>query len=217
MFGFRFKENFNYPFIARSVTEFWDRWHISLGSWFRDYLYIPLGGNRGGVVRTYINLWTVFILCGLWHGASWNFVIWGGLYGFFLVIERIGLGRLLQKAWVPLQHIYLILVYLLTLVFFRVAEFSDATMLLSIMLGLGEQGSLPWSEFYSRGAAITLLLGMVLSVPIYPWVCTKMVPVLRYHSLRHWLCQSIMIFGLFLITIMGIATNAYSPFIYFRF
>ena len=217
MFGFRFKENFNYPFIARSVTEFWDRWHISLGSWFRDYLYIPLGGNRAGVVRTYINLWTVFILCGLWHGASWNFVIWGGLYGFFLVIERIGFGRFLQRAWVPLQHTYLILVYLLTLVFFRVAEFSEATTLLSIMLGLGEQGSLPWSQFYSRGAAITLLLGMVLSVPVYPWICVKMVPLLRYHSLQHFLCQFILIFGLFLITIMGIATNAYTPFIYFRF
>jgi alginate O-acetyltransferase complex protein AlgI len=103
MFGFRFKENFNYPYISRSLTEMWERWHISLGSWFRDYLYIPLGGNRHGAFRTHLNLWTVFLLCGLWHGASWNFVIWGALHGSVLVIERLGLGRLLQRTWAPLH------------------------------------------------------------------------------------------------------------------
>ena len=90
LFGFEFLENFNYPYIAESMRDFWRRWHISLSTWFRDYLYIPLGGNRGSSLRTYLNLWTVFLLCGLWHGASWNFIIWGALHGASLVIERIG-------------------------------------------------------------------------------------------------------------------------------
>ena len=159
----------------------------------------------------------VFLLTGLWHGASWNFVIWGGLFGLFLVIERLGFDRLLKAAWTPVQHLYLILIYLLTLIFFRVAEFSDATTLLAIMLGVADQGSLSWQEFYTRGAAITLILGVILSIPIYPWLCTRIVPLLRYHSPQHLLCQFSLIFGLFLITVMGIASNAYTPFIYFRF
>ena len=217
MFGFKFKENFNYPFIAKSVTEFWDRWHISLGSWFRDYLYIPLGGNRNGIARTYLNLWTVFLLCGLWHGASWNFVIWGGLFGFFLVIERLGLDRVLKSTWTPVQHLYLILIYLLTLIFFRVAEFPDAVTFLAIMLGVGDQGSLSWLEFYTRGAVLTIILGVVISTPFYPWLCRKVIPLLHQNSPQHMLCQFILIFGLLLVSVMGIATNAYTPFIYFRF
>ena len=98
MIGIYFPLNFNYPYIAQSITEFWRRWHITLSTWFRDYLYIPLGGNRGGPVRTYANLMVVFILCGLWHGASWTFVIWGLFHGFFLVIERVGLGSALLRV-----------------------------------------------------------------------------------------------------------------------
>ena len=97
MFGFRILENFNYPYVARSVREFWRRWHISLSNWFRDYLYVPLGGNRGGAVRAYRNLAIVFLLCGLWHGASWTFVLWGAWHGAFLVAERAGLDRVLGR------------------------------------------------------------------------------------------------------------------------
>ena len=104
IFGFRFPENFNYPYISKSIQEFWRRWHISLSSWFRDYLYIPLGGNRHGTARTYFNLVLVFFLCGLWHGSSWNFVIWGLFHGSFLVIERIKLGIWLEKLWTPFAH-----------------------------------------------------------------------------------------------------------------
>jgi alginate O-acetyltransferase complex protein AlgI len=108
MFGFRILENFNYPYIARSIREFWRRWHISLSNWFRDYLYIPLGGNQRGERRAYANLVIVFLLCGLWHGASWPFVLWGAWHGMFLVIERAGLDRVLRRLG-PLSHAYALL------------------------------------------------------------------------------------------------------------
>ena len=108
MFGFRILENFNYPYIARSIREFWRRWHISLSNWFRDYLYIPLGGNQRGERRAYANLVIVFLLCGLWHGASWTFVLWGAWHGAFLVLERAGLDRVLRRAG-PLAHVYALL------------------------------------------------------------------------------------------------------------
>src|SRR6266511_1117874 len=104
MLGFHFLENFNYPYISRSMTEFWRRWHISLSTWFRDYLYIPLGGNQRAPARTYFNLVVTFFLCGLWHGAAWTFVIWGLYHGLFLVIERLGAGRWLERWPAPARH-----------------------------------------------------------------------------------------------------------------
>ena len=105
-FGFEFPENFNYPYISQSVQEFWRRWHISLSTWFRDYLYIPLGGNRCSSAKQYRNLIVVFVLCGFWHGASWNFILWGLWYGLFLVLERLEFGQVLRRAWRPLRHCY---------------------------------------------------------------------------------------------------------------
>jgi len=109
----KFLENFNYPYIAQSMRDFWRRWHISLSTWFRDYLYIPMGGNRGSSLRTYLNLWIVFLLCGLWHGASWNFVIWGALHGAYLVIERLGWHKYLDRLWIPLRHLYTLLLVMI--------------------------------------------------------------------------------------------------------
>src|SRR6266571_8697206 len=106
MFGFRVLENFNYPYIAQSIREFWRRWHISLSNFFRDYLYVPLGGNRRGTARAYANLVIVFLLCGLWHGASWTFILWGIWHGVFLVLERAGLETALAKLSSPLRHLY---------------------------------------------------------------------------------------------------------------
>src|SRR5262249_35701539 len=118
MFGFHFLENFNYPYIAGSLTEFWRRWHISLSRWFRDYLYIPLGGNRGTPLRTYVNLVMVFLLCGLWHGASWTFVLWGGFHGSWLVIERLGFTKALTAVPRLVAHAYTLLVVMLGWVIF---------------------------------------------------------------------------------------------------
>ncbi len=119
MIGFTFPINFNYPYISTSMTEFWRRWHISLSSWFRDYLYVPLGGNRISPGRTYLNLWIVFLLCGLWHGAAWNFVVWGAAHGGFLVLERAGFGRVLEAHAPVLRHVYVMLAVMVTWVLFR--------------------------------------------------------------------------------------------------
>ncbi len=129
MFGFRILENFNYPYIARSIREFWRRWHISLSNWFRDYLYIPLGGNQRGERRAYANLVIVFLLCGLWHGASWPFVLWGAWHGTFLVIERAGLDRVLRRLG-PLAHVYALLAVMGGWVLFRCDTLAQAVGLL---------------------------------------------------------------------------------------
>ena len=126
MFGFKFPENFNLPYIAQSIQEFWRRWHISLSTWFRDYLYIPLGGNKASAAKTFRNLITVFFLCGLWHGASWTFVLWGLYHGLFLGIERLGLKNILTKTWKPICHLYTILVVIIGWVFFRADSFEHA-------------------------------------------------------------------------------------------
>ena len=126
MFGFHFPENFRWPYVADTVQEFWRRWHISLSSWFRDYLYVPLGGNRVSPARMYANLVTVFFLCGLWHGASWNFVIWGLFHGSFLVVERLGLAAAIRRLWRPLRHVYLLLVVMIGWVFFRADTLPSA-------------------------------------------------------------------------------------------
>ena len=133
MLGFDFLENFNYPYVARSIREFWRRWHISLSTWFRDYVYISLGGNRKGNLQTYLNLFIVFFVTGLWHGSSWNFVIWGLFHGAFLILERLFLGRILKNLWRPLQHIYTLLVVIVGWVFFRIENLSDAILLLKRM------------------------------------------------------------------------------------
>jgi alginate O-acetyltransferase complex protein AlgI len=126
MFGFNLPENFDYPYVADSIRDFWRRWHISLSSWLRDYLYVPLGGNRVAPWRVYFNLVTVFVLCGVWHGASWSYIVWGLYFGVFLVLERLGLGDALQKAPRPVRHLYTLTVVLGSWVLFRAATLGDA-------------------------------------------------------------------------------------------
>jgi len=171
MFGFHFLENFNYPYSASSIQDFWRRWHISLSSWFKDYLYIPLGGNRKGEVRTYWNLLTVFFLCGFWHGASWNFIVWGLYHGMFLVLERIGLGRLLARLPLVFRHCYTILVFSIGWVFFRAETLPQA---LEYLAGLTHFGLPPYLDAQLFGALnvqfyIALVVGLVFSFPVLPY------------------------------------------------
>ena len=126
VFNFRFLENFDHPYCACSVQEFWRRWHISLSTWFRDYLYIPLGGNRKGKVRTYCNMFTVFLLCGVWHGAAWNFVVWGVYHGLGIVVERAGLKNLVARLPKPVANIYLMLFVIVGWVLFRAPDLAYA-------------------------------------------------------------------------------------------
>ncbi len=201
MMGFTLPPNFNRPYAAQSVTDFWRRWHISLSTWFRDYLYIPLGGNRVSPVRTYCNLTLVFLLCGLWHGASWNFAIWGLWHGAFLAIERAGLRRLLQRLPALLRHAYLLLVVVIGWVPFRGDGLAATGAYLAAMLrgdAAIAPGTLPAS------AACALLAGAVLSV----WPRET----LRFAPLRQAACL-----GLLVLSACSLAAGTYNPFIYFRF
>ena len=146
MFGFRFRENFNYPYTAQSITEFWRRWHISLSTWFRDYLYIPLGGNRCGQARLCFNMLIVFFLCGLWHGASWTFVLWGLYHGLFLAAERLLGGRRQEAGFSPWRWSYTLIAVMVGWIFFRADSLAGAGLMLQAMAGFGATVMTPWSR-----------------------------------------------------------------------
>lgn len=221
MFGFRFLENFNYPYSARSLQDFWRRWHISLSSWFRDYLYIPLGGNRVGPLRTYVNLFTVFFLCGLWHGASWNFVIWGMIHGCFLVLERAGLSRFLVRLWWPLQHAYTLVVVCVAWVFFRAEGLPQALSYLGVMFGLGDAPPVPGGLQMLALAPDTLLavlVGILLSTPVYVLFSRRFAFSLQAATPAMYVTtQTVLIVFLFFVSVLAVVSTTYNPFIYFRF
>jgi alginate O-acetyltransferase complex protein AlgI len=229
MFGFTFKENFHYPYVSRSITEFWRRWHISLSSWFRDYLYIPLGGNRRGTIRTYFNLLTVFFLCGLWHGASWAFVGWGLYHGVFLVLERGRWGRLLDKTPVPLRMTYALLAVMVGWVFFRAATFTQALSFLATMSGCGANAASIYSPavYLPTDVVLALLAGIVASTPLLPWLQGLQARPLdaalkrpRLASLLQGLFAAATVAAqaaMLLASASLLAAGTHNPFIYFRF
>ncbi len=229
MFGFQFKENFRYPYISQSITEFWRRWHISLSTWYRDYLYIPLGGNRFGEARTYLNLVTVFFLCGLWHGASWAFIVWGIFHGSFLVIERMGLGRLLERTWLPFRVSYAVLVVMIGWVFFKAATLTHALDYLSAMAGFGHGGGIRFSPglYLNNQVKLVLIAAVLGCMPVVPFLIGvqerigSLVPRKRW---AQWVVEPVFAFTpvvtlllLLLVSAMLLAGNTYNPFIYFRF
>ena len=167
MFGFHFLENFNYPYISRSIREYWRRWHISLSSWLRDYVYIPLGGNRLGSIRTHVNLLLVFFLCGLWHGASWNYVLWGLFHGFFILVERSPVGHFQRKLWSPIQTLLTIVVLLIGFVIFRCETLSAATHYLIVMFGMSSETTTapPISFFLNNKAHFEIFMGILIAMP----------------------------------------------------
>lgn len=227
MFGFRFLENFRYPYVARSITDFWRRWHISLSTWFRDYLYIPLGGNRVSKGRNYFNLWLVFFLCGLWHGASWAFVVWGLYHGALLVLERVFLGDLLARLGRPVQHVYTILAFMIGWVFFRAETLSGATAMLSAMAGFADgDGSVYYPAVYlNREVWLTLFVATLGATPVLPammtwWKHTVEAPGRLPRPLTEGLAgaTNLIFLGLmFAYTAIHLSASTYNPFIYFRF
>ncbi len=218
MFGFRFNENFNYPYIATSIRDFWRRWHISLSSWFRDYVYIPLGGSRHGATRTAINLLLVFLLCGLWHGASWSFVVWGLFHGTFLSLERLFGCAARTLPLRVLAHAYVILTVMVGWVFFRATTLGDATEYLMAMAGLSSAvgyDALAQSHINTR-VLLTLIVGVVLATPVARAVLTTLdAPGAKIATLS--LARDTVLVGLFILSAMSIAAGTYNPFIYFRF
>lgn len=228
MFGFRIPENFNFPYISRSISEFWRRWHITLSNWFRDYLYIPIGGNRRGKARTYRNLIIVFIITGFWHGASWTFLIWGLFHGTFLLIEKIGFGKFLKKSWKPFQHIYALLVVLFAWVFFRSENLSYAFDYCKTMLGLThfESVEIPFIlRFYNTKSLIILLVGILASTPFFEWLINKVTndPPLRHKRFKSILIETVeyskivFLIAILILCVVELAIGTYNPFIYFRF
>jgi alginate O-acetyltransferase complex protein AlgI len=227
MLGFEFLENFNFPYIAKSIKDFWHRWHISLSTWFRDYLYIPLGGNRLGGVRTYVNLAIVFFLTGLWHGAAWNFVVWGLIHGFFLIIERLGFEKFIKRFPTIVQHLYTLLVVLFAWIFFRANDFAHAIKYIKAMFGQFDFAfnNVSVLEFVNYDTIIILTIAFLGATPIFETLIKKWnnfhnnhISFLSTVSLHSYQLASIffLIFGL-LYSTMQLITNSYNPFIYFRF
>jgi alginate O-acetyltransferase complex protein AlgI len=217
MIGFTYPINFNYPYISQSMTEFWRRWHISLSSWFRDYLYIPLGGNRVAPWRTYVNLWIVFLLCGLWHGAAWNFVVWGAAHGGFLVLERAGFGRVLDRAHPLLRHTYVLLAVMATWVLFRADTLGAAGHYFAALVGLGKSAAVapPLHRFLGIDVVLAIVAGAIASGPYGDQLLTKLGSALQVGQVEMGrLAGLTLLLGL---VALSLASGAYNPFIYFRF
>lgn len=180
MLGFNINENFNYPYIATSIKDFWNRWHISLSTWFKEYLYIPLGGNRGGKLKTYRNLFIVFFLCGLWHGAKWNFILWGIYYGVILIIERTHLfNKLYSRMISPIKHIYTLIIVIIGWVMFRADSFYQISFYIKAMFGLNKVSStISIYNYINKEVFIIIVLATVLSAPIFNYL-----RIIRYNKL----------------------------------
>ncbi|MDW7691375.1 MBOAT family O-acyltransferase [Flammeovirgaceae bacterium SG7u.111] len=217
--GFNFKENFNYPYISRSIQDFWRRWHISLSTWFRDYLYISLGGNRLGKWITYRNLFIVFLVTGLWHGASWNFIVWGLFHGLFLILER---NNIINVKMFPrfIQHIYLLLVVLVAWVFFRTDNLLDSIYYLSTMIGFNNGNNYEPIMYLTNYTLLMLLTGVIFVTPIRLWLEMKLRINFfiwkRLNSINLFLKPLSYLFLLILV-LVELAQSSYNPFIYFRF
>jgi len=220
VFGFEFKENFLYPYAATSLKEFWRRWHVSLSTWFKEYLYIPLGGNRHGRLRTALNKVIVFFLTGLWHGASWTFVIWGLVHGFFLLLEDYKIIPV-AKIWRPLRHLYTILLVLLAFVLFRADSFAQAMAMLQTMLfsfaplAAGSPAALLAAELVTPATLFILPLSLLLAMPVVPALRQRIAAT--EHGWLLTVCRLAGAVAVFIICLLSLSTSAYNPFIYFRF
>lgn len=212
MLGFSFDENFDYPYASRSITEFWRRWHISLSTWFRDYVYIPLGGNRKGLRKQIRNILFVWALTGIWHGASWNYLLWGIYYGVILVIEKVFLTRYIEKWPNILKHLYTIISLIIGWAIFSIEDVSVLQNYLKLML----TPTLPLIDsnfiFYISNYALILILGTVFSFPI-----VKKIPKLAERNILTKILFAIIYIVLFIASVAYLVSDTYNPFMYFRF
>ncbi len=218
MLGFHFNENFNYPLCSISVTDFWRRWHISLSTWFRDYVYIPLGGNRKGVLKQLRNMAVVWFLTGLWHGAAWNFVLWGVYYGILLALEKFVWGKSLTKLPKFLQHLYAILIVVFGFVIFTFDDMSALGIYLSSMFGIAGNAFFGTEVFwYLENYGVVLLIACILAFPVYPWLKEKVTGLGRVTTTIASTLSMIGYIALFLLATAYLVNDTYNPFLYFRF
>ena len=215
MFGFEFNMNFNYPYVSKSITEFWRRWHISLSSWFRDYVYIPLGGNRVSKIKHIRNLLIVWFLTGLWHGAAWNFVAWGLYYGVILIIEKYLLSPVLDRLPDVVRHIYSIVLVVIGWVLFFSSSFGQAADYIRVMVGAGAHGFADRESMYLLTS--NLILWLILIFGSTPLVHFRYEHMLRSKKWNTTIINSVVYAALFIVCIAYLVTETYNPFLYFRF
>ena len=216
VFGFHFLENFNYPFISRSATEFWRRWHMSLGSWFRDYLYIPLGGNRVPKWRWLLNIFAVWMFTGFWHGAAWNFIIWGLFFGILLVIEKFWLLKYLNKSHV-LSRIYILLAVITSFIVFQIPTLGES---MTYIGGLFGAGGIPFASaetfYYLRSYAVLLIAALVGATPLVKKLATKFSESKKLGKVCN-IVEPVVLVGLLVVVTAFLVDSSSNPFLYFRF
>lgn len=220
MLGFEFLENFNYPYLSKSITEFWRRWHISLGSWFRDYVYIPLGGNRNGRAKQLRNIAIVWFLTGLWHGASWNFVVWGAYFGVLLVFEKFLLFGWLKKAPAVVGHIYTMFFVIISWVIFAFEDLGKAAAYIGTMFGAG--GALVNGEtIYLLMNYGVLLVILLVSSTDYPKRIARGIEssLVRQKLMQYGytIVENAYLVAVFVLSVAYLVDSSYNPFLYFRF
>jgi len=214
MLGFEFLENFNYPYISKSITEFWRRWHISLSTWFREYVYIPLGGNRRGKLRQYRNIAVVWLLTGFWHGASWNFLLWGAYFCVLLIVEKLFLYKWLQKAPAVLAHLYTMFFVCISWLIFYFTDLGEGLTCLKAMFGVGVSSFATPTVVYDLLRSMPLLLICVLAATPLP---KRLFDALKNRFVTMRYAQVLLIAGAFLVITAYLVDSTFSPFLYYRF
>lgn len=216
IFGFKLCENFNYPFIAKSATEFWRRWHMSLGTWFRDYVYIPMGGNRVSLPRWFFNIFTVWMLTGFWHGAAWTFIIWGLYFAIFLCIEKLFLLKLLEKTKV-LNRIYILLIITTSFVIFNATDMGEAFRYIKCMFGFGNV-SLVSAEYlyYLKSYAVPMVIALVGATPVVKNAVKKLLENKPIKAVMN-VAEPVVLVTLLVVVTAFLVDGSFNPFLYFRF
>ncbi len=217
MFGFEFRRNFHYPYISKSITEFWRRWHISLSTWFREYVYIPLGGNRCSGQRNMLNLMIVWALTGFWHGAEWNFLFWGLYYGLLLILEKYVWGSLVDRLPGVLQHIYALLLVLIGWVFFFSPDLGSAQSYIGMMFGLGASGLADRQAVFLLTTHWLLFLLCILGSSSMGWSLLRAVTESYKKGRTQRVMSCVVYLGMFLVCVAFLVTETFNPFLYFRF
>ncbi len=216
IFGFKFCENFNYPFIAKSATEFWRRWHMSLGTWFRDYVYIPMGGNRVSLPRWFFNIFTVWMLTGFWHGAAWTFIIWGLYFAIFLCIEKLFLLKLLEKTKV-LNRIYILLIITTSFVIFNATDMGEAFQYIKCMFGFGNVPLVSQEYiYYLKSYAVPMVIALVGATPVVKSVVNKVTEKKPAKAVMV-VVEPVVLVALFIVATAYLVDGSFNPFLYFRF
>ena len=217
IFGFEFLENFNYPYISKSITEFWRRWHISLGTWFKDYVYIPLGGNRVGKIKLIRNILIVWMLTGLWHGANWTFILWGLLFGILLIIEKLFLLKKLEKTPKIIQHIYVLFIVMISFIIFNSNNIEEAIKQTIGLFGANEESIINnYTIYYLKSYFVIIFIGIIGATPLLKNLINKLKQKDKTRKIIN-IFEPITLIALLLFVTAYLVDSSYNPFLYFRF